>query len=180
MPKRRLPDNDGDEVEIVSSSFDIPGVGLGSSSNPHVLGSNSPSKPQAKPTNPRGQKRTPFARPSIVAADSHPFSYPTLAPQNPATSRVTQPPRAQQTAPHPVPYIASPDLHPYSYPAKPGPSMPQNQATSSAAPPPAKKQRKKKADPNAPVPEKRGAIFKKECPKNILERVDRVMAQRYA
>ncbi|RDB22884.1 hypothetical protein Hypma_009779 [Hypsizygus marmoreus] len=38
---------------------------------------------------------------------------------------------------------------------------------------------RKKADPNAPKPEKRGAIFKKSCPKNILERVERVMSQRF-
>lgn len=44
--------------------------------------------------------------------------------------------------------------------------------------PPAKKQRKKK-DPNDSAPEKRGAIFKKACPKNILERVERVISQRY-
>ncbi|KAL7283568.1 hypothetical protein ACG7TL_003003 [Trametes sanguinea] len=41
----------------------------------------------------------------------------------------------------------------------------------------AKRQRKAK-DPNAPVPEKRGAIFKKSCPQNIIERVRRVMEQR--
>ena len=44
--------------------------------------------------------------------------------------------------------------------------------------PPAKRQRKQK-DPDANQPEKRGAIFKKACPKNILDRVDRVMGQRY-
>jgi hypothetical protein len=43
--------------------------------------------------------------------------------------------------------------------------------------PPLKKSRKK-ADPNAPQVEKRGAIFKKKCPQNILERVERVMSQR--
>jgi hypothetical protein len=31
---------------------------------------------------------------------------------------------------------------------------------------------------DAPLPEKRGAIFKKACPKNILDRVARVMSQR--
>jgi hypothetical protein len=31
---------------------------------------------------------------------------------------------------------------------------------------------------NATSPEKRGAIFKKSCPKNILDRVARVMSQR--
>ncbi|KAI0664601.1 hypothetical protein C8Q70DRAFT_1987 [Cubamyces menziesii] len=44
--------------------------------------------------------------------------------------------------------------------------------------PAAKRQRKTK-DPNAPVPEKRGAIFKKACPQNIIERVRRVMEQRF-
>ncbi|RPD66345.1 hypothetical protein L226DRAFT_550337 [Lentinus tigrinus ALCF2SS1-7] len=46
------------------------------------------------------------------------------------------------------------------------------------SPPKAKRQRKAK-DPDAPVPEKRGAIHKKQCPKNIIERVERVMAQRF-
>ncbi|KAH9952030.1 hypothetical protein B0H21DRAFT_10402 [Amylocystis lapponica] len=46
------------------------------------------------------------------------------------------------------------------------------------AAPPAKKQRKQK-DADAPVPEKRAAIFKKKCPKNILERVERVISQRF-
>ncbi|RDX56548.1 hypothetical protein OH76DRAFT_395626 [Lentinus brumalis] len=41
-----------------------------------------------------------------------------------------------------------------------------------------KRQRKAK-DPDAPAPEKRGAIFKKMCPKNIIERVQRVMGQRF-
>jgi hypothetical protein len=40
------------------------------------------------------------------------------------------------------------------------------------------KKPRKKRDPGATEPEKRGAIFKKQCPKNILERVDRVMSQR--
>ncbi|KAI0673012.1 hypothetical protein C8Q78DRAFT_969499 [Trametes maxima] len=44
--------------------------------------------------------------------------------------------------------------------------------------PAAKRQRKAK-DPNVPVPEKRGAIFKKACPQNIIERVHRVMGQRF-
>ncbi|KAF8236732.1 hypothetical protein L208DRAFT_1390229 [Tricholoma matsutake] len=44
--------------------------------------------------------------------------------------------------------------------------------------PPLKKLRKK-TDPNAPQPEKRAAIFKKKCPQNILDRVERVMTQRF-
>ncbi|OJA10466.1 hypothetical protein AZE42_05712 [Rhizopogon vesiculosus] len=56
--------------------------------------------------------------------------------------------------------------------------QPQTQVQSPALPP-AKKQRKKKNDPNEPPPEKRGAMFKKKCPQNILDRVDRVMSQRF-
>ncbi|KDQ28578.1 hypothetical protein PLEOSDRAFT_1102621 [Pleurotus ostreatus PC15] len=49
-------------------------------------------------------------------------------------------------------------------------------------PPPVKRARKaapKTQDPDAPPPEKRLAIFKKKCPQNILERVHRVMQQRF-
>ena len=136
MSKRLLDDED-DEVEIVSSSFDAPGFG------PTVAGSsfNFDSPPKRKSRRPRAKQ------------DARTFIPSTIAP---------------------------PDPHPYSYPSKPAPSVPQNMATSSKAQPPAKKQRKKKADPDAPVPEKRGAMFKKACPKNILDRVDRVMSQRYA
>lgn len=41
--------------------------------------------------------------------------------------------------------------------------------------PPAKKQRKQKAAPQ----EKRTARFRASCPKNILDRLDRVISQRY-
>ncbi|KAL1944646.1 hypothetical protein VTO73DRAFT_3076 [Trametes versicolor] len=63
-----------------------------------------------------------------------------------------------------------------SYPAAavPGPSSNPPVASKPAA----KRQRKAK-DPDAPVPEKRGAMFKKACPKNIIERVERVMQQRF-
>ncbi|OCH92261.1 hypothetical protein OBBRIDRAFT_886411 [Obba rivulosa] len=44
--------------------------------------------------------------------------------------------------------------------------------------PPAKRARKKK-DPDTPQSEKRGAITRKKCPKNILERLDRVISQRF-
>ncbi|KAI1794565.1 hypothetical protein LXA43DRAFT_995617 [Ganoderma leucocontextum] len=46
------------------------------------------------------------------------------------------------------------------------------------APPKPKRARKTK-DPNAPVPEKRGAMFKKACPQNIMERALRVREQRF-
>ncbi|KAI0053364.1 hypothetical protein FA95DRAFT_1579484 [Auriscalpium vulgare] len=44
---------------------------------------------------------------------------------------------------------------------------------------PRAKRKRTTKDPDSPPPEKRGAIFKKACPKNILERVDRVMSQRF-
>lgn len=50
-----------------------------------------------------------------------------------------------------------------------------------AAPPP-KKGRKKAApaaDSSESQPEKRGAILRTKCPQNILDRVERVMTQRY-
>ncbi|KAJ7734431.1 hypothetical protein B0H16DRAFT_1426322 [Mycena metata] len=48
------------------------------------------------------------------------------------------------------------------------------------APKPARKTRRKKGeDAPAGTPEKRGAMFKKQCPQNILDRVDRVMTQRF-
>lgn len=41
-----------------------------------------------------------------------------------------------------------------------------------------KKRRRGAKDPDAPVPEKRGAIMKKKCPQNILDRLERVRDQR--
>ncbi|KAJ6523832.1 hypothetical protein B0H19DRAFT_1200947 [Mycena capillaripes] len=46
-------------------------------------------------------------------------------------------------------------------------------------PSPGKKTRKKAAEQAALPPEKRGAMFKKKCPQNILDRVERVMTQRF-
>ncbi|KAL0951161.1 hypothetical protein HGRIS_007893 [Hohenbuehelia grisea] len=48
-----------------------------------------------------------------------------------------------------------------------------------SAPAPAPKRARKKADPSVPAPEKRGAIFKKKCPQNILDRVERVASQTF-
>ena len=144
MPKRKLHDDD-DEVEIVSTSFDVPRTGAaiaGSSSTPDTMVFHARPGPKLRARKLRVKKEKPAAAsmgPSISACDPHPFSYP----------------------------------------AKAAPPVLQNPATNSAAQPPAKKQRRKKADPDAPIPEKRGAIFKKACPKNILDRVDRVMSQRY-
>ena len=61
------------------------------------------------------------------------------------------------------------------------PEIPEAGSSQTAAPPPAKRGRKK-ADPAAVAsgsqPEKRGAVFKANCPQNILDRVERVMTQR--
>ena len=46
------------------------------------------------------------------------------------------------------------------------------------SPEPKPKRARKAKNPNAPVPEKRGAVLKKNCPKNIMERAFRVRDQR--
>lgn len=58
--------------------------------------------------------------------------------------------------------VASPSIDVTAYPVASGPSSPS----------------KKRATKKAPV-EKRGARVRSQCPKNILERVDRVMSQRF-
>ncbi len=61
-------------------------------------------------------------------------------------------------------------------------SFPSSSTSLYSTPPPAKRARKAAPniqDPDAPPPEKRLAIFKKKCPQNILERVHRVMQQRF-
>ncbi|THH17412.1 hypothetical protein EW146_g3413 [Bondarzewia mesenterica] len=71
--------------------------------------------------------------------------------------------------------VKDPDAS-YNYSAA-GPSLAGEIIDLTALPKP-KRQRKVK-DPDAAPQEKRGAIFKKKCPKNILERVERVMTQRF-
>jgi len=51
--------------------------------------------------------------------------------------------------------------------------------TSSSSPKSSKRRRKDPQGSDATLLEKRGAIFKKACPKNILDRVGRVMSQRF-
>ncbi|KAF8070819.1 hypothetical protein FPV67DRAFT_1488842 [Lyophyllum atratum] len=63
--------------------------------------------------------------------------------------------------------VAHPSRPTRAYP-EPGPSQPPKPSRS-----------RKKADTDQPPTEKRGAIFKKSCPKNILDRVERVMSQRF-
>lgn len=62
------------------------------------------------------------------------------------------------------------------------PVTPEAGSSQTAAPPPPKRGRKKaapSADASGSQPEKRGALFKRKCPQNILDRVERVMTQRY-
>ena len=75
---------------------------------------------------------------------------------------------------HWVPTVPAPSTSRYPYASSQGYG-----ASSSNSQPAAKKARKAK-DPSAPAPEKRGAIFKKACPKAILERAERVAVQRCA
>ncbi|KAA1468285.1 hypothetical protein DENSPDRAFT_833540 [Dentipellis sp. KUC8613] len=95
------------------------------------------------------------------------------------------PPRATTSSqPQPTPAAISkvtPTYQSVSKTAPPVPPQPRIPSASQPAPtqePPAKRQRKTK-DPNAPVPEKRLGRIRKSCPQNILERVDRVMSQRF-
>ena len=62
--------------------------------------------------------------------------------------------------------------------AKDGVAASSSSKGATKARPKVSKDPKKKKDPDASAPEKRGAIFKKKCPKNIQDRVSRVFAQR--
>ncbi|KAJ7874897.1 hypothetical protein B0H13DRAFT_1632922 [Mycena leptocephala] len=81
--------------------------------------------------------------------------------------------RQEPTYPIPVTYKTTPA---YSIPT---PTASSSYTSLPAQSPPAKKTRRKAGDPTAPPQEKRGAVFKKKCPQNILDRVDRVMTQRF-
>ena len=59
-------------------------------------------------------------------------------------------------------------------------SRPPPQPEPILAPPPAKKPRKQKEPKAASSQEKRPARFRAKCPQNILDRLDRVVSQRYA
>jgi len=76
------------------------------------------------------------------------------------------------------PAASGSSTHANGHPATPvGSSLPDMVALD--PPPSAKRQRKGKGkDIDAPATEKRGAMLKKKCPQNILERVERVMSQR--
>lgn len=191
--KRRYTEDDDDsEVEIVTTSFNSRGPSAaGYTANPN------PTQKQNKNSRNSQAERLSqsIAYPSMGAPDPHPFSYParpvaqgstSYSRSNPST---VQPPAKKPSRNKAVPHVVPPpaqsmamlDSHPFSYPAKPTPSQSYAQPGPSAQQPPQKKPRTKKmVDPNAPVIEKRGAREKKSCPKNILDRVDRVMSQRCA
>ena len=59
-----------------------------------------------------------------------------------------------------------------------GPSYIRQEKTYGESPKKKRAKKTKEVDPDAPAPEKRAARFKKGCPQNILERVERVMSQR--
>ncbi|KAF8206911.1 hypothetical protein K438DRAFT_1668215 [Mycena galopus ATCC 62051] len=88
----------------------------------------------------------------------------------------------------PLPLAKRPRRVPIHIPVAPEPTPAASSSKASAASKPttAKRARRKAADPDpaagdAPPasPEKRLAMFKKKCPQNILDRVERVMTQRF-
>ncbi|KAJ7106984.1 hypothetical protein C8R44DRAFT_805057 [Mycena epipterygia] len=108
------------------------------------------------------------------------------------TDQVEGLPPAKKPRQEPIPTIPfTPTRTPTaSYPVKatnPSPVASSSQVPSRSDSTPAKKARRKAGDPPAPKtsppkaasPEKRGAVFKKKCPQNILDRVERVMSQRF-
>jgi hypothetical protein len=113
---------------------------------------------------------------------SRPARYPTTTEGSPpppkAAPKAKKPraPRGKKAAAAPAPEPTPP----------PPVAIPQVGPSSSQLPPPAPARKarkgKQKADPNAEPegqPEKRQAQFKPRCPQNILDRVQRVMTQRY-
>ncbi|KIJ59187.1 hypothetical protein HYDPIDRAFT_118776 [Hydnomerulius pinastri MD-312] len=100
----------------------------------------------------------------------------------PSGTSMYAPPATSNYAPQSASYSYA--SYPYGGGTHAGSSMVSPSSVPEALPPPAKKARKgkgKAADGAADEekPEKRGAITKKKCPNNILDRVDRVMSQRF-
>ncbi|KAI5480792.1 zinc finger, RING-type protein [Pseudohyphozyma bogoriensis] len=106
------------------------------------------------------------APPAVIAGPSNPPSYSYSKPQKPAP-----PP-----APAPVPQL--PQMPAFDIPLPPGFDASAPVAYPEARPNPPKKKKVKGEEPE-PEEEKRLSLFKKQCPKNLLERVDRVMSQRF-
>ncbi|EGN95907.1 hypothetical protein SERLA73DRAFT_187179 [Serpula lacrymans var. lacrymans S7.3] len=112
-----------------------------------------------------------WSQPAHAAPSSNCDMYGAFPASSQASSTTTSTIKRAATQP-PVPNILSYQSRFSSKIQEPFMSVP----TSSA--PPAKRRRKKK-DPNDTQPEKRGATFKKKCPQNIMDRVNRVMSQRF-
>jgi hypothetical protein len=112
---------------------------------------------------------------SAGSSNSYPASTPTASSSqiqaNPGLIDGLPPAKKQRQEP-----IPSPQSTP-SYPIASS-----SQSSVPSKPTPAKKTRHKAGNPDDPPPappEKRGAMFKKRCPQNILDRVERVMTQRW-
>ncbi|KAJ7494832.1 hypothetical protein B0H11DRAFT_2003546 [Mycena galericulata] len=116
-----------------------------------------------EPWRPAGSSSTPSPPKPPPAASSSQF-------------QIDAPPPAKKARQEPIPVTpkSAPTLY---YPQQVNYTPPE--ASSSQTAPPAKKTRKKASDATAAPPEKRGAVFKKKCPQNILDRVERVMTQRF-
>ncbi|KAJ3548010.1 hypothetical protein NMY22_g1441 [Coprinellus aureogranulatus] len=110
--------------------------------------------------------------------DNAPEPEPAPIPKTPTTKRRAKasPTKAVELPPMPMPF---PSMYAQDE-AGPSSSLAYAAAipSSSQLSVPAKRGRKKK-DPNAPVPEKRQAMFKKHCPQNIMERLERVRTQTF-
>ncbi|KAJ7852789.1 hypothetical protein B0H14DRAFT_2508875 [Mycena olivaceomarginata] len=112
---------------------------------------------------------------SAGSSNSYPASTPTASSSqiqaNPDPIDGLPPAKKQRQEP-----IPSPQSTP-SYPIASS-----SQSSVPSKPTPAKKTRRKAGNPDDPPPappEKRGAMFKTKCPQNILDRVQRVMTQRW-
>ena len=182
-PKRRHKDDDDDsQVEIIPTAFNSVGPSIAN------YAANSKALPNQTEhvTNSQGQRRVYSpSRPSMEALDPHPFSYPTRSVPQGSASNSSQPAEkssGKRAVPHATPTDVPTTMrhsHPSSYPAKPKPLQSHIEPDLSATQPPPKKTRTKKVvNADLPAVEKRGVREKKSCPKNILDRVDRVMSQR--
>ncbi|KAJ7452852.1 hypothetical protein FB451DRAFT_676023 [Mycena latifolia] len=128
-----------------------------------------PWRPSGSSTTPSPPKPKPTASSSHVQAkddDLPPAKKPRFSTVPVTPTLVT--PRKKTSIPPPKPSAPTPVA-----------SSSQTPLESSGTAVPAKKGRKKAGDSPATPPEKRGAIFKKKCPQNILDRVERVMTQRF-
>ncbi|KAF7335749.1 hypothetical protein MVEN_02230600 [Mycena venus] len=111
-------------------------------------------------------------------AGSSPSHAPTLSAssqQQAGPSEIDALPPAKKPRQEPI-ITSKPAPSPYSNPI-PVASSSQTPILSQSTP--AKKTRPKAGDLPAATPEKRGAVFKKKCPQNILDRVERVRTQRF-